>query len=163
MVDILSLVLLGIFTMLCVYLAYIYFANRKHLKIKDKSQMTVKVLVIVLLALVTGSLILNYKENNPIDYLRSFILYAVVFFFYNMHDGVGDDGVVAYSRFYAWNDINAYDYAEDAKQTTLFIETPGRKGDEIKRVMFTHENGAEAIKIVKDNIPKKYKRMKKTT
>lgn len=160
MTDGFNYLMIAVFLGLAGYMGYRHFTNMKKVLIKDRQQKSIRILVVVMGFLVASATILNISRNTVFDYTRTILLVFVIAFFYAMHDGIGNEGVVAYSRFYAYRDIVAYDYIKDNETTTIFIETEGNKKD-IKRVVFNASDSEGVLKLLKDNIGKKYKRMKK--
>ena len=155
-----------IFFLLAVLMAIRFLKTRGKIKVKDQQPKMMFYLVDILVTLLVLSTIFTYKTNTWLDYVRLAFTVLVIVLFYNVHDGVGDDGVSIQGTNYIWEDIKGWDYASSDKGTTLYFEMHGQKMDKNgkvapKMINFTKENGEEALKMIKEHVQKKYKRMRK--
>ena len=155
-----------VFIILAILLGLRFFKTKGKVKIKDSQPKMMIYLVDILITLMVISTIFTYQTNTFIDYIRLVFTIIVIILFYNLHDGVGDEGVSIQGNNYTWEDINSWDYSNDEKNTTIYFQMYNQKMNKNNKIVpkminFTKDNGEEALKVIKEHVPKKFKRMRK--
>ncbi len=140
---------------------------RGKVTIQDEQPKILLIMIMVLVTLMIVSTIWTYQTNTIMDYLRLILTIVVIILFYLLRDGVGEEGVSITGKHYIWDDINAWDYGKNDKGTSLYFTMNNQKEDKDgkvnpKIINLSDDKAEEAIKIIKNYIPKKYKRMRKS-
>lgn len=154
-------ILTAVFGALGIWLLMEYVKTNKKIRIADRRWTVSRVLFAIagLMALVSVVL-----YNSIMDYIRLAVMAFCIIIFLMMHDGVGDEGIVAYGHFTPWNDLKAYDFKSGKKKFEVFftaIDRGSKKGEEYSiQVAFANQQEEEVKALLKKHIGKKYRRMK---
>lgn len=155
-----------IFVAFAILFAIRLIKNKGKVTIKNQQPKVLLYLIGILVILIILSSIITYQTNTIMDYIRLGLVVIVITMFYLVHDGVGEDGASVNGVFFNWDDFNGWDYSKDEKGTTVYFMADSQKRDKNgkitpKVIFFNKEKGEEAINLLKNKVPKKYKRMRK--
>lgn len=163
-----KLIINGVFLGLAIMMGLRVFRTKGRIKITDEQPKLVLYLIIALVVLMVLSTIFTYKSNTINDYIRLVLTIVLIVLFYMFHDGIGDEGLSSSGIFYIWDDIKNWDYATKDKGTSIFFtlnnQKPDKNGQVLPRyITFPNTKSKEVVDIIKGAIPKKYKRMRKSS
>lgn len=138
----------------------------KYIMIQDQQWGYLRIMVLILGILSMVSLVVNTGTNTAWDYLRLGATLIAVTAFLAVHDGVGEEGLVAGGKFYPWSEVRSYDYREEKNHTAVFFTIESQKEDKpddytTKELDFSNQDKEVLIKFLKLNLGRKYTRMKK--
>ena len=164
--DISNIIISLIFLAFAVLFAIRFIKTRRKVTIKNQQPKMLIYLIAILAILMIISIVITYQTNTIMDYLRLALALIVIIMFYLVRDGLGNDGISVNGAYYTWDDINGWDYAKDDKGTYIYFMANSQKRDKNgkitpKMIFFGKEEGEEAISLLKNKVPKKYKRMRK--
>lgn len=162
--DAFQWMMIFIFGFLAIYMGYLMLQTRGKVQIKDQRWTMIRWLVLLIGLLSITEVVTQY---SPLVLLRVIVTMIACFVFFFSHDGLGQEGIVSGSYFYAYKNIRAYDVFEDGKKVTaLFVvneEGRKRKHEELNReVVFDQKNKEAVESLLKEKIGKKYRRMRRT-
>jgi len=154
-------ILTAVFGALGIWLLTEYIRTNGKIRIADRRWTASRILFAIagLMAIATV-----FIYNTVLDYIRLGVMGLCIAVFLMMHDGVGDEGVVAYGHFTPWNEIRAYDFREGKKKFDIFftaLDRDSKKGGDYSiQVAFANSQAEEVKKLLSEHIGKKYRRMK---
>lgn len=138
----------------------------KYIMIQDQQWGYLRIMVLILGLLSMVSLLMNTGTNTAWDYFRIAATLVAVTAFLAVHDGIGEEGLVAAGKFYPWNQVRSYDYTEKKNVVQVFFTVESQNKDKpddytTKELDFSNENKDVLMKFLKLNLGRKYTRMKK--
>ncbi|MCH4222582.1 MAG: DUF5673 domain-containing protein [Solobacterium sp.] len=155
-------ILTAIFGALGIWLLYEYVTTHKKVEIVDKRWTFSRILFVVAAALALFSAMLY---NTMLDYLRLGCMMLCIVSFLLLHDGIGDEGLVAYGHFTPWTDVKGYDIQEKKNKVEVYFsgtERNTKKNDDFTIIVtFGLKQSEEVQAYLKKHIGKKYRRMKR--
>lgn len=162
--DIWNIIFAIVFAAISVYLIYAYIKIRKLIMIPDQSFSWLR-MSFFLLGILSMLSFVN-AQNTYLDYARFIATITCVTMLLVVHNGLGEDGIVAGLHFYQWSELRGWDYLENKNNTDFFFQvesTNKKKKDEYttKTVTFGKDNVDVAMKFLRLNARNKYMRMKK--
>lgn len=158
-----NLVIIFMFVALGVWVGRGYLLTRNKIVIKDRLWNLSRILF---LGAGVFSMFTLLTLHTPLDILRSVITLAVVVLFVFSRDGIGEEGICSFGRFFPYQDVVGYDYKENKKDfSAYFVLNDGkaRKSNEYSLAIPFEKDQEEAVKaLLKKHIGRKYVRMKKS-
>lgn len=162
--DIYNLIFTGIFAGIGIYMTIVYFNTKKYLMIKDQQWSGFRIIFLVLGVLS----IVNFfsSDNTVLDYFRIIATLFCVSMLLAVHNGVGEEGIVAGLKYYKWSEVRGWDYEKKQNTTDIYFQVDNKnekKKDEYntKPVTFDKTNQEYALRFMKLNANGKYMRMKR--
>ena len=138
----------------------------KYIMIPDQQWGYLRIMVLILGIFSMLSLLMNLSGNTPWDYFRIGATLVAVTAFLAVHDGIGEEGLVAAGKFYPWSEVRSYDYVEKKNVVQVFFTVESQNKDKpddytTKELDFSNENKDVLMQFLKLNLGRKYTRMKK--
>ncbi len=162
-----NLIMTAIFLGLTIMMLMRWGRSKGKVKIKERQWSMMRMVFLVFGILAIISIVLNGNVNTIWDYMRLGSTLAAVTAYLVFRDGIGEEGVVVTGKFVPWNLIRAYDY-EDKKNyfaayvTVEYRDKNGGSTDlDTKEINFEKNNKNAVLKVLKNNIGRKYTRMRK--
>ena len=156
-----NLILIAIFGALGFWLLYEYVKTKDRIVIKDNRWTFSRILFVVAAVLAVLSAILY---NTWLDYIRLGVMILCIVSFLMLHDGIGEEGLVAYGHFTPWTDVKGYDCQVKKKKIDVCFsgnDKDSKKNDEFNIIIsFDLKQSDEVQKYLKDYIGRKHRRMK---
>lgn len=162
--DLYNYIFTVIFAAIGIYMAIIFFATRKYLMIKDQQWSSFRIVFLILGVL---SIVNFFMDENTIsDYCRIVATLFCVTMLLAVHNGLGEEGIVAGLHYYPWGEVRGWDYDKKSSSTEFYFQvdsTNKKKKDDYKTkpVTFDKTNQEYAMKFLKLNAGGKYMRMKR--
>lgn len=136
--------------------------HRNWIEIPDRQWSALKILFLAIGILTVLSILTDSSMITSLSgILRTFTTIAAVIIYLMMKDGIGKEGIVSGISTYAWKDIKAYDYEEDKKKFHVFFILDADKGEQVRELVFDIDREEEVKTLLKNNLGRKYTRMKK--
>lgn len=160
--DFFSLVLLGIFLAISIWLGLKLIRMKKLVVIYGKFLNLTKIMFLVALLFAIATIFLYL--NNIGELIRSIIMIIAIIMFILLQDGLCDDGFFYVGNYVPFEDVNDFDYKRDKEKFIVYFtyRDPKQKtGNFSTEIIFNLKKGDEIEKILKEKIGKKYKRIKK--
>ncbi len=166
--DTLNILIGVVFTVLGVVMIVRWFRIHKYIMIQDQQWGTLRIMILVMGLLTMLTLLMNSADNSVLDYFRMGATMVAVTAFLAVHDGIGEEGMVAGGKFTPWNMVRSYDYKEKKNVIQVFFTVESeneKKPDEYttKELDFAMTDKEVLMKFLKLNLGRKYTRMKKKT
>ena len=138
----------------------------KKIMIQDQQWGTLRIMVLILGVLSMLTLVMNTATNSGWDYFRIAATLVAVTAYLAVHDGVGEEGLVAGGKFFPWSDVRSYDYQEQKNHVAVYFPVESqdeKKPDDYttKELDFSNQDKEVLKKFLTLNLGRKYTRMKK--
>lgn len=162
----LNLVIAIAFTVFGIFMMIRWAKIHKYIMIQDQQWGYLRIMVLILGLLSMITLVVNTQTNTVWDYLRIGATLIAVTAFLAVHDGVGEEGLVAGGKFFPWSEVRSYDYREQKNHVAAYFTVESqneKKPDEYttKELDFSNQDKEVLLKFLKMNLGRKYTRMKK--
>ncbi|MBP3891035.1 MAG: hypothetical protein J6D29_02595 [Solobacterium sp.] len=161
--DISNYIIIAMFLAIGVWVGIGFFRTRDKITIYDRMWNFSRILFLVCGILSVLSLI---TMHEPIDIVRAIVTFVVIILFIFTRDGIGEEGVSSFGRFYPYKSIVGYDFRENKKDfSAYFIVDDGKErksGEYNVQVPFEKKDEERVRALLKDKIGRKYVRMKKS-
>ncbi|MBQ9046561.1 MAG: hypothetical protein IJ120_01560 [Solobacterium sp.] len=155
--------LTAIFLALGVWMLIGWIRTHKYVEVKERMWSPSRILFMVAAGLAVLTMV---AMKSVADYIRAAATIFCIILFLLQRNGMGNGGVADLGKMVNWSDIKAYDYAENDKKFTVYMTAIDEKSKNHKQYTIEQDyelKDKESVKqILKDNIGKKYRRMKKT-
>ncbi len=160
-VDVLIVIMFGV----CIlWLGKRVYNQRKELVIAGKFFNGYRFFIIICMAFFTLPLFM--MSSRPIDIVRNIMMLIIMVGFIYVQDGIGENGLLLNGSLISYDCVTKYDYKNDSKKFTLIVVTKEKtkKGysENYYNVVLKSDKSDEIITILKDKMPKKHIRMKKS-
>lgn len=160
--DFFSLVLLGIFLAIAIWLGLKLIRMKKMVTIYGKFLNLTKIMFIVALVFAVATIFLYW--NNIGELIRSVVMIFAILMFILLQDGLCEDGFFYVGNYVSFEDVTDFDYKRDKEKFIVYFsyrDPKQKSGNFSTEIVFPLKKGDEVEKALKDKIGKKYKRMKK--
>ena len=152
-----NILLTVIFTALAVWLFYGYTKTRG-LIFKDKLWSWSRIFFLVAGVLTLFSALVF---TTVLDWMRLAAMLLCVIGFFLTRDGIGENGFAISGRFYPFDHVHSYDYADYKDQFRIYFVMEGESFDAPNVLTLPKTQKEEIIAFLKGKIGKKHTRMKK--
>lgn len=157
--EILNVVLIIALFGLLIYLSLKVIKQFKKLTISSKKINGMRIMFGLSALLCFVSIFLS---TSLMEYARSILLTICILLFAIMTDGICDEGFFILGSIITYKNVKAYDYSTDNKKMSLYFEYSDEKNSILNQTIeFDLKQEEIVLKTLKDNIGKKYRRMKK--
>ena len=138
----------------------------KYIMIQDQQWGYLRIAVLAMGLLSMLTLLLNTANNTAWDYFRIAATLVAVTAYLAVHDGVGEEGMVAGGKFFPWNQVRSWDYREQKNTVAVYFTVESqdeKKPDDYttKELDFSNQDKEVLMKFLRLNVGRKYTRMKK--
>lgn len=162
----LNIVIGVVFTVFGIVMLIRWARIHKYIMIQDQQWGTLRIMVLILGVLSMMTLVMNSSSNTAWDYFRIGATLVAVTAYLAVHDGVGEEGLVAAGKLYPWNTVRSYDYQENKNHVAVYFTVESqdeKKPDDYttKELDFSNQDKEVLMKFLKLNLGRKYTRMKK--
>ena len=164
--DTLNIIIGVVFSVIGVVMMIRWFKIHKYIMIQDQQWGTLRIMILVMGLLTMVTLLLNTANNTALDYFRMGATMVAVTAFLAVHDGIGEEGMVAGGKFIPWAEVRSYDYRDKKNVVQVFFTVESedeKKPDEYttKELDFAQTDREVLIKFLQLNLGRKYTRMKR--
>lgn len=161
MSNISNFIILAIFAGMAFFMTKGYISTKGKVVIRDRKWSANRILFAIagVLALSTA-----FVYQNIWDIVRLVVMLIAIVMYLLTRDGIGEEGIVSFGRFTAWEDVRAYDYKKNKKTFDVFFVLKDSKSNEENYtviVNFDLNKEDEVVAYLKEKIGRKYTRMKK--
>lgn len=161
MSNISNFIILAIFVGMAFFMTKGYISTKGKVVIRDRKWSANRILFAIagVLALSTA-----FVYQNIWDIVRLVVMLIAIVMYLLTRDGIGEEGIVSFGRFTAWEDVRAYDYKKNKKTFDVFFVLKDSKSNEENYtviVNFDLNKEEEVVAYLKEKIGRKYTRMKK--
>ncbi len=166
MSDIFNIVIGVLFVIIGIIMMVRWARVHKYIMIKDQQWGYLRIFFLAIGLMSIATLLMNIASNTITDYFRIAATMVAVTAFLSVHDGIGEEGIVATGKFYPWSEVRSWDLKEEKNYVAAYftIESEDeKKPDEYttKELDFAKEDQEYLKKFLNMNVGRKYTRMKK--
>lgn len=166
MSDIFNIVIGVLFLIVGIFMLIRWSRVHKRIMIKDQQWGYLRIFFLVIGLMSIAALLMNLSANTMSDYFRIAATLVAVTAFLSVHDGVGEEGIVANGKFYPWSTVRSWDYKDEKNYVAVYFTVESedeKKPDEYttKQLDFADEDRDYVKKFLNMNVGRKFTRMKK--
>lgn len=163
--DYLNIAITAVFAVLSVIMMTRWAKFHNKIIIQDQQWSTMRMVLLAFGLLTVFSLFAN-PSNSIYDYCRIVATIIAVTAYMACRDGVGEEGLVAGSKFFPWSEVKAWDHEDRKKVVAVYFQVNSqneKKPDAYttKELDFSLTDKYNLMKFLNLNLSRKYTRMKK--
>ena len=159
-----NFVLTVLFAAGALYMGKIVLNQRKQIKIACKYINAYR--LFIMLCFLASVVILFMKFEDVLDLIRSILMTVMVGLFLCIQEGIGDEGLICNGTLIPYAAVSHYDYKKTDKELEVYVVFREKVKDKTEESNFTLKfkslNSQDVLNLLERNLPKKYKRIKKS-